>query len=344
MNYNDISVFGLELVKDKINSRAKLDTGTFCNYGCSFCYYIDKLDQVTELEVIKQRAKTIRDFGMKEIDLSGGESSLHKNWFEILDYCRELGFENISCLTNGFKFADKDFTMKSKEHGLSEVLISLHGWNSESHAHIVKRKGSFEKILKAIENAKELDLKIRLNCTVTSYNAPNLLEYANLVNKIMPFQINFLPLNYWQAAEQLPAESYEILSHAIKAAIDVIDKSIHINVRYIPFCFMSGYEKYVVDTYQLIFDQEDWNMIAYDVETIEYWLNPTIKSYFDRARDIRAKFYAKKPECFTCKYFSICDGVEKTVQSSQTVYPVAGDIIKDVLHFRRNHSLHLKST
>jgi MoaA/NifB/PqqE/SkfB family radical SAM enzyme len=335
LNYNDISVFDLELIQDKINSRAKLDTGTFCNYGCSFCYYIDKLDQVTDLEKIKQRAKKIKDFGMQEIDLSGGESSLHKNWFEILDYCRELNFKSVSCLTNGFKFADKDFLKKSKEHGLSELLISLHGWDSASHAQIVKRKGSFEKIFKTIENAKELNLKIRLNCTVTGYNAPNLLKYAQLVNNIKPYQVNFLPLNYWQAAEQLPAESYETLSKAIKAAIDEIDQSIRINVRYIPFCFMVGYEKYIVDTYQLIFDPDDWNLIAYDTDSIDHCPNPTLKDYFERARVVRRKFYTKKAECYSCKYFSICDGVENSIASSQSVYPIEGDVIKDILHFRR---------
>ena len=170
------------------------------------------------------------------------------------------------------------------------------------------------------------------------------MKYAELVNSVKPFQLNFLPLNYWDAAAQLAPESYENLSNAIKSAIDVIDKSIHINVRYIPFCFMLGYEKYVVGTYQLIFDQDDWNMITYDIEHLHKVPNPKIQDYFDRARDIRNKSYNKKSECFSCKYFSVCDGVEHSIDSVQKVYPVEGDVIKDVLHYKRQSKLKVESS
>lgn len=336
MNYNEFSSTGLEVIQDRFNTRAKLDTGTRCNYECSFCYYLDKLDVVTGSDVIKKRAKKLFNFGMTEIDLSGGESSIHKDWFEILDYCKGLGFKNISTLTNGFKFANKEFLRKSQEHGLTELLISLHGWDIESHAHIVKRKGSFEKILQTIENSKELGIKIRLNCTVTSYNAPNLVEYADLVNQIKPFQVNFLPLNYWEDAARVRPESYEVLSDAIKKSIDRLDKSIEINVRYIPYCFMIGYEKYVVGIYQHIFDRGDWNIIGYEVDDLTL-KSATIENYFEQARINRIDSYTKDHECFECKYFLVCDGVEHQLKKTQKVFPVQDEKIRDVQFFRRGH-------
>ena len=72
-----------------INNRAKLDTGTQCNYRCDFCYYFDKLDQVTPFETIKNRIDYLIDCGISEVDLSGGESSYHPDWFKILDYCNK---------------------------------------------------------------------------------------------------------------------------------------------------------------------------------------------------------------------------------------------------------------
>lgn len=326
----------MELINDKFNTRAKLDTGTHCNYACSFCYYLDKLDVVTPLEVIKERAKKLYDFGMTEIDLSGGESSIHKNWFEILDYCRELGFKNISALTNGFKFADMEFLKKSQEHGLSELLFSLHGWDSESHAAIVKRKGSFERMLQAIKNCQEIGIKVRINCTVTSFNAPHLLKYAELINSIKPFQMNFLPLNYWEDAQKVQAESYEYLSKHIKEAIDALNPEIEINVRYIPFCFMQGYEKYVVGIYQHIFDRGDWNIIGYEVDRLPQ-KKATIEDYFAEAKKKRIYSYTKGLKCFNCKYFNICDGIEHKLNGIQEVYPVPGEKIRDVQYFRRGH-------
>lgn len=334
MNYNEFSAINLKVLDDRFNTRAKLDTGTHCNYECSFCYYLDKLDVVTDVEVIKTRAKKLYDFGMTEIDLSGGESSIHRQWFEILDYCRELGFKNISALTNGFKFANKDFLKKSQEHGLTELLFSLHGWDSESHAHIVKRKGSFEKMLEAIKNCQELGIKVRLNCTVTSFNAPHLKEYAELVNSIAPFQMNFLPLNYWEDAQKVNPESYEVLSKHIKSSIDLLNKNIEINVRYIPFCFMQGYEQYVVGIYQHIYDRGDWNIIAYDVDRLPE-KHATAEDYFKHAKDQRVHSYTKPKKCFECKFFSICDGVEHKLANTQEVYPAPGEKITDVQLFRR---------
>jgi len=285
---------------------------------------------------------------MEEIDLSGGESSIHQNWFEILDYCREIGFKNISTLSNGATFANKDFLLKSKEHGLSEILFSLHGHNEESHEKIVGRKNSFQKILQAIQWSQELGIKVRLNCTVTSFNVGALVDYAKLVNSIFPSQLNFLPLNYWDAAGDRPPENYETLSTGIKKAIDLLNSAIEINVRYIPYCFMQGYEKYVVGTYQHIFDKGDWNIIGYDVDQWErpYEGAPTIEEYFESARKKRLLTYHKNSDCFSCQFFNICDGVEHKLVSLQTLYPVAasdGKKIKDVLFFRRPYYQDLKN-
>jgi len=339
LNYNLFSSTELVLINDPMNSRAKLDTGTHCNYKCSFCYYFDKLDEKTDKEVIKKRALKLRKMGMSEIDLSGGESSIHRDWFEILQYCREIGFTSISTLSNGSTFSNREFLLKSKEVGLSEILFSLHGYDKESHEEMVAHKSSFEKILKAIDHSHELGIKVRLNCTVTSKNVGAMTTYAALVNKIQPLQMNFLPLNYWDAAKNYSSENYEELSHGIKQAIDLIDPKIEINVRYIPFCFMQGYEKYVVGVYQHIFDLRDWNIIGYDVDTWskDYTSNPGLEEYFEIAKKKRLLTYHKNKECFDCRYFNICDGVEHKISSTQKVYPVIDKNnarINDVMFFR----------
>ena len=85
---------------EPICNRAKLDTGTHCNYRCSFCYYKTKLNDITSFDVIKQRIDYLVECGITEVDLSGGESSIHNQWFDILDYCTSKGLR-ISTLSNG---------------------------------------------------------------------------------------------------------------------------------------------------------------------------------------------------------------------------------------------------
>ena len=313
MNYN---IFSKIPKQDKpINSRAKLDTGKGCNYNCYFCYYQGDLDKYDTYEEIIQRADKLKQLQIKEVDLSGGESSIHKDWFKILEYCNK-NFDNVSCLSNGSKFADFEFLKKSKEYGLSEILFSLHGWNKKSHDSIVGVKGAFENILKSIENAKKLDMIVRINCTVTAGNVNHLDEYTNLINEIKPLQLNYLPLNYWDNASNLKTQNYEKLAKAIKKSIDKLDTNIEINVRYIPLCFMEGYTEYIKNIPEHIYDLRDWNIAAYRYESID--------KIFDIAYENRLETYYKPKKCFRCKYFDKCDGIEKQYEN------IANDILEPI--------------
>jgi MoaA/NifB/PqqE/SkfB family radical SAM enzyme len=313
-----------------INKRAKLDTGTHCNYKCDFCYYKDKLNEVTDFKTILERIYLLKRLGAEEIDLSGGESSIHKDWFKILEVCNNE-FNHVSCLSNGSKFKDKKFLKKSKEYGLKEILFSLHGSNPEIHDEIVGRKGAFDDIIKAINNAKELGLIVRLNCTVTEMNVNYLEEYAELVNSIKPLQLNFLPLNYWDSAKSKAPIDYKVISEGIKKAIDLIYHDIEVNIRYVPFCYFKGYEKHIVDTYQHIYDLRDWNIRFYD-----YKPDCNIDCYYATAKEKVNYTYYKDKKCFDCTHFHICDGVEKELKDFEFLpyNSNEGEKITDVLYYK----------
>jgi len=329
LNYNQFS--RPEISNKPINSRAKLDTGLKCNYKCFFCYYRKNLnDPELSFEEIKKRIDIIKKSGIQEIDLSGGESTIHSKWFEILEYCKD-NFDRVSCLSNGTKLKDLEFTKKSFEYGLEEVLFSLHGYDEESHDRIVGYGGAFKDILTAIENCKRVGIQVRINCTVTSKNMRHLDTYSNLIKEINPYQLNYLPLNYWDDAQVMKPESYENLSMYIKESIDILkDTGIEINVRYIPYCFMIGYEEYVCDTYQHIYDLKDWNILVYDLKEPK---NFDVIDMYNEAFIKRNYTYYKPRDCFSCKYYYICDGIEKNIKN-QELYPDAGKKIKDPMEFR----------
>jgi len=307
-----------------MNTRGKLDTGKECNYNCYFCYYQGHLDEQDSYEEIIERAKKLKDLGITEIDLSGGESSIHPDWFKILDYCNK-NFNRISCLSNGSMFSDFEFLKKSKEHGLSEILFSVHG--IEDHDKIVQIPGAFENIIQSIINANNLEILVRINCTVTD-KSKNLEKYAHFINRIKPYQVNFLPLNYWSSANKMKKQDYYLITENIKKAIDIIYPEIEINVRYTPFCFMQGYEKYVVNTYQHIYDLKDWNICAYDYTPLN--------KYKEKAKTKIINSYYKPESCIKCKYFHICDGIEHKYKdiASDILQPKYGKKIKNIMEFR----------
>lgn len=337
---NKLSTTGI--IVDTVTARghrAKLDTGTFCNYDCEFCYYRDKLDVKTPLDEVKRRADYLLAYGITQIDLSGGESSVSPDWFDILEYCNER-FEHVSCLTHGGRFANIDFLKESKDRGLREILFSLHGADESTHDAITNRKGSFKRIIEAIANAQQLNITVRINCTVYYKNYKQLPgEYVKLINSIRPLEVNFITLNYWHDAVEFQNVSYSNMTDNIKLCIDNLQKDMIINVRYVPYCFMKGYEKYVCNQYQHIYDQYDWNKELYDgkIDTsISYTDEQKLELAYSECARQRISYYHKDVGCVNCKYFYICDGVEKEIAGT-VLTPEPGEKIKHVNFYRNNH-------
>lgn len=341
---SDLSCSGLILDETTPRcNRGRLDTGPFCNYDCDFCYYKDVLDVKTPWEVVKQRIDYLYDYGITEIDLSGGESAVSPDWFKILDYCKDK-FESISCLSHGGKFSNIDFLKESQEHGLSEILFSLHGSTDEVHDSITNRKGSFKRIVQGIKNAKELGLKVRTNSTVYIKNVHQIEHsHSSLLNELMPSEANFLTLNYWGEYNNFDFEdtTYTQMTDGIKRCIDKLDKRININVRYVPYCYMKGYEKYVRGHYQHVYDLNDWNkeMYNYSVDVSKkYSEKEKIEFAYTESARQRQLFYKKDLNCLKCKHFYICDGIEKELFGKTELYPELGEKIREVNYYLKDRN------
>ena len=342
---SELGCAGLELdLTTEPCVRARLNTGTFCNYDCEFCYYKDMLDVKTPWEIVKKRIDYLLAYGIKEVDLSGGESAVSPDWFTILDYCKDK-FRSISCLSHGGKFANMDFLKESRDRGLKEILFSLHGSTAEVHDEITGRKGSFDRILQGIRNAKELGMIVRTNTTVYYRNYHQLEHtHSELINSIMPVESNFITLNYWGDFNVIDFKNvgYKDMTDAIKRCIDKLNDGIEINVRYAPYCYMEGYEKYVCGTYQHIYDVRDWNREMYtyllDVDR-PYTPEEKIQNAYDACGIHRQRFYKKTLDCVKCKHFYICDGIEKEIAADTPVKPAEGEKIKQVNFYRKNRDV-----
>lgn len=333
--YNIPSTHRLVVDYDEpICNRAKLDTGTHCNYRCGFCYYKDQLTVRTDWSVIKERIDYLVECGITEVDLSGGESSIHFDWFKILDYCKSKGLK-ISTLSNGYKFSKLEFTQKSKDHGLEEILFSVHGYDDDSHNSLVGFRKGFEKIKQAIHNAHEVGMRVRVNCTVTHDNCVELdTTFVELMEELHPMEVNFLTLNYWDDAGTQKTIDYEYITPFIKGAIDKLNVPI-INVRYTPYCFMKGYEKHVCNYFQHIYDVLDWNIAVYDMKIDpEAYKADRYQALHDAATKNRMSTYRKEKECLDCKHYYICDGVEKKIEYVE-LKAEPGEKITNVNHYRK---------
>lgn len=347
--------------------RTKIPTGFKCNIKCRFCYYGDLL---TSENPPTERIKSMLDYakkrGIKDIDFSGGESTLRKDFPELVSYARSLEFRTICVITNGLLMSNESYVEKLADAGLNEVLFSINGHGAEMHDFLTGVPGSFEKLMRAVKNVKRLGIKFRTNTVVTKPNFEHMPELAELLVELRPSAVNFISFNPWCFARAHVGEitaKYSELAPYLKKAINILEPHIQkITVRYIPFCFMQGYEKYVCDYRQLKYDPDEWApriIVRLESGPVKYRLyilggliryHPfnrlqkfTMSELFDEiAIKGYQRWYFKTKACVNCKHHEICDGIEKSyakVFGLSEIKPAPGKRVQDPMFYRENYLL-----
>jgi sulfatase maturation enzyme AslB (radical SAM superfamily) len=312
--------------------RARIFTGMECNARCIMCYY-QGAQAHRSIDDIRHQIDCAGSYGMTTIEYSGGEPSVRKDLPELILYAKAKGMR-VGMVTNGIRLADKAYLKVLRTAGLDEALFSIHGSSAEQHDDITQVKGSFEKIIQGVRNAKELGLEVRANTTVTKVNYLTLSRHAALFNELRPSNVNFILFNDWCLAKDVADKycvKYSEAAPHIQSAITLMRGNVEtINVRYIPFCFMNGYEQYVTNYPQKIYDPYEWSQILLSRfgEFNSFNLKATLKHYLQipygflikptaDLEDLyvavrRKKCYVKPQKCKACRHEPICDGLQKT--------------------------------
>lgn len=98
-----------------------------CNLSCTYCNEFDKTSDPVPLDVLKARAKKLKELGAYSICLTGGEPCMHPDLLELIRYCRyELKFLKTVMITNGY-YLKPELIQKMNEAGLQDMQISVDG-------------------------------------------------------------------------------------------------------------------------------------------------------------------------------------------------------------------------
>lgn len=266
----------LKTRKRVLSRRGVLWLGQTCNLRCYFCYFLNRIGDARHpehpfmtLEKAKQICHTLRyHYGDTAIDIQGGEPTIHPDILELVRYCREIGLIP-TLITNGLELAKKEKLQQFKDAGVRDFLVSLHGIG-EIHNEVVRRKGSYEKIIKAIENMVELDVPFRLNCTLSKPVVPIVPEIARKAVKYGANAVNFIAFNPFEdqgtgirTHDTVP--SYTDVKASLTEAMDILEEAgIECNVRYMPLCVAEErHRKNFYNFQQLPFDHREWNYASW---------------------------------------------------------------------------------
>jgi len=169
-----------------------------CNLRCAHCYQrADKplpneLSLKEKLELVDQLDRA----GVAAVALSGGEPTIHPDFLAVVKAIASRGMY-AAVATNGWAFADMDFFAKARKAGLRYAEISVDSANPRKHDRFRGVTGSWERAVKALENAVKLGINHAMAVTITRNNigeVDDILDLAQSIGVKRVIFFNFVPV------------------------------------------------------------------------------------------------------------------------------------------------------
>jgi radical SAM protein with 4Fe4S-binding SPASM domain len=145
-----------------------------CNLNCRHCAFASHLNDANELplEVIHSILRDAESLGCREIHLTGGEPTIHRQFEEVLASVIDHGFFT-RLISNGT--CSKAKLLRYHAIGLRHLLFSLDGM-ANMHDIIRGRQGLFDVTVGRMRDALELGYHVRINAVAMNDNLDELLS------------------------------------------------------------------------------------------------------------------------------------------------------------------------
>jgi MoaA/NifB/PqqE/SkfB family radical SAM enzyme len=146
-----------------------------------YCSYTKEYakDQELNTQAAYRMVDEINDFGSPWFGISGGEPLVRDDIFDIIAYAEKNYGMEVSLITSGFAFDQRRLDLLTKYN--VHTAVSIDG-NRESNE-IIRRKGSYDKALHAMEKLSKVGLLDCLVTTMTKYNINHMAHPAALAEE-----------------------------------------------------------------------------------------------------------------------------------------------------------------
>jgi MoaA/NifB/PqqE/SkfB family radical SAM enzyme len=235
-------------------ARLDLKVGYRCNNRCVFCVQGDKRERFVDRTTaeLRELLETNRG-GSDGVVLTGGEVTIRPDVVELVAYASELGYRTIQVQTNGRRLSYLPFVKALVRAGVTEIAPALHGSTPAMHDALVRAPGAFAQVVAGIRNCRGLGLPVITNTVVVNDNYRDLPAIAELLARLGVQQMQLAYVHPAGSAEQdfehvvarfsdaMPFV-YEALRAAESAGLPAVTEAI-------PYCFMRGFERHVIEDY-----------------------------------------------------------------------------------------------
>jgi AdoMet-dependent heme synthase len=185
-----------------------------CDLACVHCRAMAE-PRRHPLELSTEEGKRLIDqvaaMGVPVFVLTGGDPLKRPDIFYLVQYATERGVRT-SMTPSATPLLARAEIAELKYRGLARMALSLDGSRAEIHDDFRGVAGSFERTLEAVRWARELDLPLQINTTITRRNLAEFDAIAKLVDSlgIVLWSVFFLvPTGRGRMSDMITAEEFE---------------------------------------------------------------------------------------------------------------------------------------
>lgn len=265
-----------------------------CNNRCTFCAVGTRTQVDGHPERQREHLEKYRAMGVRMVDFDGGEPTLNPELIALVRYARSLGYDRINVTSNGRMCFYEGYARDLVRSGLTTLLFSVHGADARTHAQQVGVAEAFEQTVGGIRHARRhapADVELGMNVTVTKGNHRQLDALVALAWGLGLRWVNLQFLTPFGRATTWVAPDTQVAADEAMRVIDRWGERVKFQVINLPFCFMPGYERFMVGDLQklqrrMVFVNND------DVNLADYLAAQRVK----------------KPVCDACPHAVFCGG------------------------------------
>jgi len=163
-----------------------------CLNDCLFCK--QKNDPPAEMFRIEPLIADAQRVAPSRLCLIGNDPLLHPRIATILAMLKKSGFRSLEIMTSGEKLSDKDFCKRLIASGGSVFSLPIFGTERKLHDAIVGKKGSFSRLMKAIDNILSCGGRAFIHTNLIRHNLVNILELEHFVTRRLQLPFVVLPI------------------------------------------------------------------------------------------------------------------------------------------------------
>ena len=173
MNVTTVSELNILSASLGVPFSASIELTTMCNFRCEHCYIPSHSQELSYSQVIRFLDE-LKEMGVFEITLTGGEVALHSEFMRIVRYIRKKGFRlviytNLSLLTRRMMKELSELHVKK----ISTTLFSL---DDDINSSITKHNNSGHLIMNRIVMVKEYGIPLEIKVPLMKKNYSGYME------------------------------------------------------------------------------------------------------------------------------------------------------------------------